>query len=146
MGNILAPATTAQVGKWSDPWEAARSFTDTLAPFRHKSALLQSLALWTGVLQNRPAPADMAGMLAAAAPHELLLTNLGVLPIGTSYGSLTPKSLWGPSVLFGFEGEQTLGVNTLAGTLRILHTSFSPVPELLGLTRERLLSAIGGTG
>ncbi|MDH6437029.1 hypothetical protein M2158_005570 [Streptomyces sp. SAI-144] len=146
MGNILAPATTAQVGKWSDPWEAARSFTDTLAPFRHKSALLQSLALWTGVFQNRPAPADMAGMLAAAAPHELLLTNLGALPIGTSYGSLTLKSLWGPSVLFGFEGEQTLGLSALAGTLRILHTSFSPVPELLELTRERLLSAIGGTG
>ncbi|MER5219548.1 phthiocerol/phthiodiolone dimycocerosyl transferase family protein [Streptomyces flaveus] len=145
MGNILAPATTAQVGKWSDPWEAARSFTDTLAPFRRKSALLQSLALWTGVLQSRPAPADMAGML-AAAPHELLLTNLGALPIGTSYGSLTLESLWGPSVLFGFEGEQTLGLSTLAGTLRILHTSFSPVPELLELTRERLLSAIGGTG
>ncbi|MGP4047423.1 phthiocerol/phthiodiolone dimycocerosyl transferase family protein [Streptomyces sp. 2A115] len=146
MGNILAPATTAQVGKWSDPWEAARSFTDTLAPFRDRSALLQSLALWTGVLQNRPAPADMAGMLAAAAPHELLLTNLGALPIATSYGSLTLESLWGPSVLFGFEGEQTLGLSTLAGTLRILHTSFRPVPELLELTRERLLSAIGGTG
>lgn len=71
-------------------------------PVPPQSALLQSLALWTGVFQNRPAPADMAGML-AAAPHELLLTNLGALPIGTSYGSLTLKSLWGPSVLFGFE-------------------------------------------
>ncbi|MEV0223172.1 condensation domain-containing protein [Streptomyces sp. NPDC050704] len=142
VGNILAPATTEQPGKWGDFWAAARAFTDGLAPYRENTALFGSLALWTGILQGNPSPTDMAAMLAAAAPHEVLLTNLGVLPIPASYGALTIEALWGPSVFFGFEGEQTVGLSTLDGTLRLLHTSFTPVTGLLELAREHLLSAV----
>jgi len=76
--------------------------------------------------------------LAQGFPCELLLTNLGNLPLHFDCGDLKLKSLWGPSVLMGFEGEQTVGVTTVNGSLCLLHSSFAPLPLLLQRA-ERIL-------
>ncbi|MFJ4828941.1 condensation domain-containing protein [Streptomyces sp. NPDC088747] len=142
VGNILAPATTGQPGTERDLGTAARSFTDGLAPFRETAAVMGSFALWGTVLGQGIGPAQMCDMLAAVAPHDVLLTNLGALDLPVRYGELTLDALWGPSVFFGFEGEHTVGVNTLDGVLRLLHTSWSPGPALADAVRDRLLEAI----
>src|SRR5262249_30591504 len=82
-----------------------------------------------------------AQLLAQGFPCELLLTNLGNLPIQFDAGDLKLKALWGPSVLVGFEGEQTVGVTTTSGSLCLLHTSFAPIPTLLQRTERILRSA-----
>jgi hypothetical protein len=87
---------------------------------------------------------DVAGgaqLLAQGFPCELLLTNLGNLPIQFETGALKLKALWGPSVLMGFEGEQTVGVATTNDSLCLLHTSFAPIPSLLERTEGILRSA-----
>jgi NRPS condensation-like uncharacterized protein len=142
VGNMLAPATTGHPGAEQDLWTAARSFTKTLAPFRETDSVMSSFALWGAVLKQGIGPAQLGDMLAAAAPHDVLLTNLGALGLPVHYGSLTLDALWGPSVFFGFEGEHTIGVNTLDGVLRLMHTSWSTGPALAEATRERLLAAI----
>jgi hypothetical protein len=62
---------------------------------------------------------------------DIHLSNLGAVAIPTSYGALSLRQLWGPGVLIGFEGEQTLGVSTLNGRLCLLHTSHRPLPGFL---------------
>jgi hypothetical protein len=62
---------------------------------------------------------------------DIHLSNLGAVEIPTSYGALSLRQVWGPGVLIGFEGEQTLGVSTLNGRLCLLHTSHSPLPDFL---------------
>jgi hypothetical protein len=62
---------------------------------------------------------------------DLHVSNLGAVSIPTSYGRLSLRQLWGPGVLLGFEGEQTLGVSTVNGRLALLHTSHNPLPCFL---------------
>jgi hypothetical protein len=62
---------------------------------------------------------------------DIHLSNLGAVAIPTSYSALSLRQLWGPGVLIGFEGEQTLGVSTLNGRLCLLHTSHRPLPGFL---------------
>jgi hypothetical protein len=62
---------------------------------------------------------------------DIHLSNLGAVAIPTSYGVLSLRQLWGPGVLIGFEGEQTVGVSTLNGRLCLLQTSHRPLPRLL---------------
>jgi hypothetical protein len=49
-----------------------------------------------------------------------MVSNLGVLPLETSFGGFKLESLWGPSVLVGVEGEQMIGAATLNG---VIHAS-----------------------
>jgi hypothetical protein len=72
---------------------------------------------------------------------EGMVSNLGVLPFGTSFGAFKLESLWGPSVLVGIEGEQMIGVATLNGAMHLLHTSYTPIPKLLQ-TMESALEAM----
>jgi hypothetical protein len=60
-----------------------------------------------------------------------MVTNLGRVPFDTIFGRLRLKSLWGPAVLRGIEGEQTIGAATINGSLNLLHTSYTPLPALL---------------
>jgi hypothetical protein len=90
--------------------------------------------------------AGAAQLLAQAFPCELLLTNLGNLPIRFETGALKLEALWGPSVLLGFEGEQTVGVTTTNGSLCLLHTSFAPIRSLLHRTERILRSACQNSG
>ena len=62
---------------------------------------------------------------------DIHLSNLGAVPIATFYGAISLRQLWGPGVLVGFEGEQTLGISTLNSRLCLLHTSHSPLPFFL---------------
>jgi hypothetical protein len=122
-------------------WEMARFAKSSLAgkqPLERVAMEMQGLerAVESGI--------DVAGaaqVLAQGFPCELLLTNLGNLPIQFETGNLKLKALWGPSVLMGYEGEQTVGVATTNGSLCLLHTSFAPIPWLLQRTERILHSA-----
>jgi hypothetical protein len=62
---------------------------------------------------------------------EMVLSNIGTLPFPETFGDLQIRALWGPGVFLGVEGEQTLGVNTVAGTMHLTHLSYTPLPDLL---------------
>jgi len=68
---------------------------------------------------------------AVAFAREGMMTNLGPLPFPSRFGALKLKALWGPAVLQGLEGEQTIGVATIDGSLYLTHTSHTPPAGLL---------------
>ena len=72
-----------------------------------------------------------------------MVSNLGVLPFASRFGKVTLKALWGPAVLAGLEGEQTIGVATVNDAICLLHTSHTP-PDggLLETMRNVLLAAV----
>jgi hypothetical protein len=49
--------------------------------------------------------------------------------------------MFGPAVLTGFEGHQTIGVATVNRALCLLHTSHTPPEGLLEKTRSVLTQA-----
>jgi hypothetical protein len=122
-------------------WEIARYAKSTLTA---KQPLGRVAMEMQGLGQAVESGIDVAGaaeLLAQGFPCELLLTNLGNLPIQFETGDLKLEALWGPSVLMGFQGEQTVGVTTTNGSLCLLHTSFAPIPSLLERTERILRSA-----
>jgi hypothetical protein len=115
----------------ADFWDAARFAKTALVEQQSLDRVATRLEL---LEQTVNAGLDVQGAAQAVIhgyPHELLLTNLGKLPIQLNYGSLGLKALWGPSVLVGLEGAQTVGVATTNDSLCLIHTSYTPIPSLL---------------
>jgi hypothetical protein len=112
-----------------DFWKMARFAKSSLTA---KQSIDRVSMEMRGVEQAMASGIDVptaAQILAQGFPCELLLTNLGALQFDSC--DLTLNALWGPSVLMGFEGEQTVGVTTVNGSLCLLHTSFAPLSTLL---------------
>jgi hypothetical protein len=73
-----------------------------------------------------------------------MVTNLGSLSFDQRFGPVTLKALFGPAVLTGFEGQQTIGVATVNGALCLLHTGNNPPDGLLEKTQRILARACAG--
>jgi hypothetical protein len=69
--------------------------------------------------------------VATAFAHEATLTNLGALPFGESFGPFKLEAVWGPAVLLGFEGAQTIGVTAVNGSMCLTQTSHTPLEGFL---------------
>ena len=83
----------------------------------------------------------MAEFVAEAFASEVLLTNLGNLSFERQFGPVTLKAVFGPAVVTGFEGHQTIGVATVNGALCLLHTSHTPPEGLLKKMQSVLAQA-----
>jgi Condensation domain len=112
-------------------WEAARVVKDELTPMRTGEGLSAVFSGFRQLMSTSPDVAQIAAFELQVAACEAMVSNLGVLPFGTSFGGFKLDSLWGPSVFVGIEGEQMIGVTTLNGAMHLLHTSYTPIPKLL---------------
>ncbi len=124
-----------------DFWSHARGLKAALTPMQTAEGARAVLGAIDGVVQldlDAAAAAEEGGRLFT---FDVMLTNLGAVPIDSSYGQLSLKQVWGPGVLVGLEGEQTLGVSTFNGRLALLHTSHTPLPGFLDDIESILQSA-----
>jgi len=114
-----------------DLWNLARRSKNILSLGQSEDGVKAVLGAVDGIVQS--------GLDAYSAGEEggklflfdIHLSNLGAVAIPTSYGALSLRQLWGPGVLVGFEGEQTLGISTVNERLCLLHTSHRPLPGFL---------------
>ncbi|MGX5089092.1 hypothetical protein [Enterobacter sp. UPMP2052] len=73
---------------------------------------------------------------------DILISNLWVLPFSSQFGELTLESVWGPNVLIGTEGEQTIGVSTIHDSIHLIHTSYRPLLDFLYNIEKLLVLAV----
>jgi hypothetical protein len=114
-----------------DLWDLAKRSKDKLSLGQSENGVKAVLGTVGGILQlglDAYSACEEDGKLFLFDIH---LSNLGAVTIPSSYGALSLRQLWGPGVLVGFEGEQTLGVSTLNGRLCLLHTSHRPLPGFI---------------
>jgi hypothetical protein len=114
-----------------DLWNLARRSKDKLSLGQSENGVKAVLGAVGGIVQSgldAYSAGEEGGKLFSFDIH---LSNLGAVAIPTLYGALSLRQLWGPGVLIGFEGEQTLGVSTLNERLCLLHTSHRPLPCFL---------------
>jgi len=112
-------------------WDLARRSKDMLTLGQSPAGVKAVLGAVDGIVQSgldAYSAGEQGGKLFL---FDLHVSNLGLVPIQTSYGSFTLQELWGPAVLLGFDGEQNLGISTLSGRLNLLHTSHRPLPCFL---------------
>jgi hypothetical protein len=73
----------------------------------------------------------MANVASEGLAFDVLLTNLGQRTIPAVYRNFRLHAVWGPCVATGFVHDQAIGVITVGDRLRLVHTSYDPVPGLL---------------
>jgi hypothetical protein len=125
----------------NDLWSLARRSKDMLSLGQSADGVKAVLGAVDGIVQlglDVCSAGEQGGKLFL---FDLHISNLGAVPIPTTYGAFSLRQLWGPAVLLGFEGEQTLGASTVNGQLCLLHTSYSPLPDFLDQIQSVLSSA-----
>ena len=119
-------------------WDIARNARIGVAVNQTSENIAAQLAAFRRVVGNGAEVATVAEFVAQVFASEVLLTNLGSLSFDRQFGPVTLKAMFGPAVLTGFEGQQTIGVATVNGALCLLHTSHTPPEGLLEKTQSVL--------
>src|SRR5262249_39491116 len=77
-------------------WDLARLAKERLAPAQAPNAVAASSRALSQVLRDNPQPGTAAERFAQGFAHELMVTNMGNLPIESRYGALELEAVWGP--------------------------------------------------
>ena len=121
-------------------WSLARQAVDGLAHPRSDAGIIEAAGLFETCLQVGATGKTSMGLF-AARQSEVMISNLGRVPVRANYGSLVLSGLWGPAALPHIMGYQMIGVTTLAGQMRMIHTSHDPMPNLLEEIEHELRTA-----
>ncbi len=140
--SILFPITEHSPRRDAKFWDVARGVTRDLAPARTKNGVAGAFAAFGQLISSGPDAKAISQFELQMCANEMMMSNLGVLPIETNYGDLILEAFWGPSVLVGIEGEQMIGAATLHGAIHLLHSSYTPIPSLLQAAERTLLEAL----
>jgi hypothetical protein len=140
-GVFVSAATGVLDGKATDFWELAREAKLSTADGQTRESVAALVAKLGEVVGKGSEVTAAAEFASVAFAHEVMLTNLGVLAFDNRFGRLRLEELWGPAVLDGMEGEQTIGVATVNGSICLTHTSHTPLEGLLETMRSVLVKA-----
>jgi hypothetical protein len=110
-------------------WDIARSLRQGIVESSTREANIAVTNAMQGMTAAGLTTAAAAETLNQAFSIDVLLTNLGQTPYGSTFGNLTVESLW-PAVLAGPK-VQTIGAMTTNGRLCLLLTSRESIPYLL---------------
>jgi hypothetical protein len=141
-GVFVNAATSTFDGQAIGFWELARDAKAAIAVGQTRDGVMASLSAMGEVVGKGAEIATAANFAANAFAHEGMLTNLGVLTFGNRFGALKLENMWGPAVLAGMDGEQTIGVSTVNGSICLTHTSHTPLEGLLEAMRSVLVDAL----
>jgi hypothetical protein len=125
----------------TDFWELARFMKNSLSGLQTHEGALFPLELLTTAVKGLDLQ-SASRLFLHEFQAEAMLSNLGSVRYDTTFGKLKLEALWGPSVLRGFEGDQTIGVATANGALCLLHTTFNAQPPLLEVMEQVLTRSI----
>ena len=140
-GLFVTATTGAFDGRATGFWELARRAKAATAIGQRRDNIVALLSTVGGVVGEGADIATVADFGASAFAHEAMLTNLGVLNFDSRFGALKLESVWGPAVLAGMEGAQTIGVATVNGSICLTHTGHAPPAGLLEAMRSVLVDA-----
>jgi hypothetical protein len=122
-------------------WELARFAKHGLSSVKSTERISRKIDLQSTTVSSNLTVEQAIQLKQKGFKAQVLLSNLGRLPFDSTFGRLKLESLWAPSALRGFEGEQTLGAVTVNGSLHLTHTSPAPIPGLLAGMEEVLRNA-----
>ena len=122
-------------------WSLARDAKSSVAVGETKEGIAALVSALGEALKNCPDATEAADFAAMTFAREAMLTNLGAVPLADQFGSVKLKAIWGPAILQGLVGEQTIGAATAGGKLTLTHTSYTPHEGLLDEMQNVLVEA-----
>jgi hypothetical protein len=141
---IGAAIIPVAAGQELDLWSLARSIKLEHAGPRSRAGLTLALQMISDAVTEI---SDVDGALDFIEPifaYQVAVSNVGELLRPRKASAVRITSMWGPSNLLGFEGEQLVGAITVNDCLHLLHTAYSPLPHLLKGLRATLIAMCTG--
>lgn len=123
---------------------SARAVKAQVGPFQSFDAIAATFERVEGVLAQKLDAPTIVNMLAQGFGHDVGISNLRTVEFSSVSNGLVLESVWGPSVLVGYEGEQFIGSATFEGALHLVCSSFTPLPGLLEAVGAILSKACDG--
>jgi NRPS condensation-like uncharacterized protein len=124
-----------------DLFASARTIKSSILPLQSAAAAGAVFARVAAVLAMEFDSATFVNILIEGFGHDVSVSNLRKVEFSTVPAGLTVESVWGPSVLLGFDAEHVLGSATFAGALHLIYSSFAPLPGLLDTLGAQLTQA-----
>jgi hypothetical protein len=124
-----------------DFWELARFAKKELSPSQTFQSLSTSMHGLEAIMTKDTDVETAAHIAAGVFARDLMVSNLGQIPYESEFGKLKLEAVWGPTNLQGLDGEQNVGIATTNGAIRLLHASYSLIPNLLENTESILRAA-----
>jgi len=143
-GVFVSATTSVFDGEAKNFWDLARDARNSIAANQNREYIAAGLSAFHQVVGDGADIATAAEFGAQVFSNEVMVTNLGNLSFDQRFGPVTLKALFGPAVLTGFEGQQTIGVATVNGALCLLHTGHTTQDGLLEKTQRILARACAG--
>ena len=123
-----------------DLWSLARYLKAEHAGPTSRAGLTSALQMISDAVANMSDIESALDFIDPVFAYQVGISNIGEVP-GTSRDSeVRLTSMWGPAWLLGCDGEQLIGAVTVNGRLHLLHTAYTPLPNLLEGTRAALIS------
>jgi hypothetical protein len=122
-------------------WALARQATDEIALARTIPATSRFMK---SIMANVPAssPSEIAIGMMAARHRDVMISNLGRLPIRQMFGDLRLSTFWGPIYHAQAPQWRFLGAATVGCCLRLVETTPAELTPLLGSVRQWLEVAV----
>jgi NRPS condensation-like uncharacterized protein len=122
-------------------WELARFAKKEISRSQTFQSLYTSLHGLEAVM-TKDMDIETAYQIAAGAfARDIMVSNLGQMPYESEFGKLKLEAVWGPTALRERDGKQNVGIATTNGVIRLLHASYSLIPDLLENTESILKAA-----
>jgi NRPS condensation-like uncharacterized protein len=105
-------------------WATARSVKSQLAELSYPQLLFSELLQRQQFMSTLPTPLMVSQATQQQRSYNLLVTNLGKLPLEQKFGNICIEEFYGPAVMAGIDQEQIVGVSTWSDRLSL--TALSP--------------------
>ncbi len=138
--SIISPRAVAPYPD-QELFASARAIKTQIAPCQSFAAIAATFEMVEGVLAQKPDAATLVNALTQGFAHDVGVSNLRTIEFPPVTDGLGVESVWGPSVLVGYEGEHFIGSATFAGALHLTYSSFTPVPDLLEAIHSTISNA-----
>ena len=139
VSNMMFGGFQKQIGTSGEFWSLARDAVAgmpsacSLSNFAQNTAALEELV-------PAHAPSSTAERVLGAGLGQHMLSNLGRVSLGSDETQLRIRAVWGPACTTHLVDYQFVGVVTYGGVLRLINTTYHPVPDLLPSVTRRLVS------
>jgi hypothetical protein len=127
-------------GQQFDLWSLARHIKSEHAGPVSRAGLTLALQMISDAVANI---SDVRGALDFIEPvfaYHVGVSNVGEVLSASKESAIRIASIWGPSNLLGFEGEQLVGAVTVHECLHLTYTAYSPIPHFMEEVRAALIA------
>ena len=123
-------------------WAVARRANAISEPLRSAEGLSAFAGALKGFIGTGPGVDDAVELERHVFPIDFMISNLGVLPFPAQFGPFEIRSLFGPSMILGMEGENMIGIAAVGSTIHLTQSSYRPIVSLLEGVEARLTSVV----